>query len=247
MFRNQYDTDVTTWSPQGRLHQVEYAMEAVKQGGAAVGAKNKTHAVLVALKRAPHAELGAYQPKTFKLDKHMGLALSGLTSDGRFLSNYIRTECMNHRYVFDSSLPVERVVIEVADKSQRRTQRDHKRPFGVGLVIAGYDTNGPHIFQTCPSGQYYNYYATAIGARSQSARTYLERNYESFEDVSLEQLVVHCLKALKSTTADGVELNQQNTTVAIVGEGTDFKVYDDEAVVEWLDLLEKAGGDKMEE
>ncbi len=35
----QYDTDVVTWSPQGRIHQIEYAMEAVKQGAAAVGLK----------------------------------------------------------------------------------------------------------------------------------------------------------------------------------------------------------------
>lgn len=51
MFRNQYDTDVTTWSPAGRLHQVEYAIEAVKQGSAAVGIKSKTHVVLASLKR----------------------------------------------------------------------------------------------------------------------------------------------------------------------------------------------------
>ena len=50
MFRNQYDSSTTTWSPQGRIHQIEYAMEAVKQGSATVGIKSKTHAVLVALK-----------------------------------------------------------------------------------------------------------------------------------------------------------------------------------------------------
>ncbi|TNN77259.1 Proteasome subunit alpha type-1 [Liparis tanakae] len=50
-FRNQYDNDVTVWSPQGRIHQIEYAMEAVKQGSATVGLKSKSHAVLVALKR----------------------------------------------------------------------------------------------------------------------------------------------------------------------------------------------------
>ena len=49
-FRNQYDNDVTVWSPQGRIHQIEYAMEAVKQGSATVGLKNKEFAILVALK-----------------------------------------------------------------------------------------------------------------------------------------------------------------------------------------------------
>jgi len=64
MFRNQYDSDVTVWSPQGRLHQVEYAMEAVKLGSAVVALKNKTHAAIVALKRAPN-ELSAYQKKNY--------------------------------------------------------------------------------------------------------------------------------------------------------------------------------------
>jgi len=80
----QYDTDVTTWSPQGRLFQIEYAMEAVKQGSAIVGVTSDTHAVLAAIKRTP-SELASYQQKIFRIDDHMGMAMSGLTSDGRSL------------------------------------------------------------------------------------------------------------------------------------------------------------------
>lgn len=83
-FRNQYDSDVTVWSPQGRLHQVEYAMEAVKLGSATVGLKNGTHAILVALKRAA-SELSAYQKKLFPIDDHIGISISGLTADARLL------------------------------------------------------------------------------------------------------------------------------------------------------------------
>lgn len=39
-----------TSSPQGRIFQVEYAQEAVKQGSVVVGIVSKTHAVLAALK-----------------------------------------------------------------------------------------------------------------------------------------------------------------------------------------------------
>lgn len=83
-FRNQYDSDVTVWSPQGRLHQVEYAMEAVKLGSATVGLKNKQFAVLIALKRAV-SELSAYQKKIIPIDEHIGISISGLTADARML------------------------------------------------------------------------------------------------------------------------------------------------------------------
>ncbi len=84
MFRNQYDTDVTVWSPQGRLHQVEYAAEAVNQGTVCLGLRSNKYVVLAALKRAPN-ELSSHQKKLMKVDDHMGIAMSGLTADGRSL------------------------------------------------------------------------------------------------------------------------------------------------------------------
>lgn len=80
----QYDTDVTTWSPQGRLFQVEYAQEAVKQGSALVGVRSNTHAVIAAIKRSP-SELASHQEKIFRIDDHIGIGISGLTGDGRSL------------------------------------------------------------------------------------------------------------------------------------------------------------------
>jgi 20S proteasome subunit alpha 6 len=75
---------VTVWSPQGRLHKVEYAMEAVKLGSATVGLKSKTHAVLIALKRAS-SELSAHQKKIIPIDTHIGITIAGLTADARIL------------------------------------------------------------------------------------------------------------------------------------------------------------------
>nr|AFK49441.1 unknown [Lotus japonicus] len=171
MFRNQYDTDVTTWSPAGRLFQVEYAMEAVKQGSAAIGLRSKTHVVLACVNKA-NSELSSHQKKIFKVDDHIGVAIAGLTADGRVLSRYMRSECINYSYTYESPLPVGRLVVHLADKAQVCTQRSWKRPYGVGLLVGGLDESGAHLYYNCPSGNYFEYQAFAIGSRSQAAKTY---------------------------------------------------------------------------
>src|SRR6218665_1517519 len=113
MFRSQYDNDVTTFSPQGRLHQVEYAMEAVKQGSTCLGLKNKsTYAVIVGLKRSFH-ELTNYQKKMITIDDHIGMAFAGLTADGRILARYMRNECINERYANDRSMLIHRFMTDL--------------------------------------------------------------------------------------------------------------------------------------
>jgi len=237
MFRNQYDSDVTIWSPQGRLHQVEYAMEAVKQGSATVGLKSKTHAVLIALKRAS-SELSAHQKKILPIDDHIGVSIAGLTADARTISRWMRTECMNNRFSHDSPLPVSRLIGDLGNKMQICTQRDGKRPYGVGLLVAGYDDLGPHIFQTCPSANYYDCRAMAIGARSQAARTYLEKFLDQLPDSDMDQLIKHGLRALRDTLPNEVDLTNKNVSVAVVGKDMPFTIYDDAHVEPFLAGIE---------
>lgn len=237
MFRNQYDSDVTVWSPQGRLHQVEYAMEAVKLGSATVGLKNKTHAVLIALKRAS-SELSAYQKKIIPIDKHMGVSIAGLTADARMLSRYMRTECLNYKYSHDDPLPIGRLIATLGNKMQTCTQRYDRRPYGVGLLVAGYDDQGPHIYQTCPSANYFDCKAMAIGARSQGARTYLEKHLHEFLGSDLDELIKHGLRALRDTLPNELDLSIKNVSIGIVGRSQEFDILDEDKTSRYLTEIE---------
>lgn len=121
MNKSPYDTDVTVWSPQGRLFQVEYAMEAVKQGSCVVGLRSKKYAVIAAY-RSRQSEFASYQQKIFPVDDHVGCAISGLTADGRVLHSFMRTECLNHRFVYETPLNVGRLVNMI---SQSMLSIDH--------------------------------------------------------------------------------------------------------------------------
>jgi len=233
MHRNQYDTSVTMFSPQGRLHQVEYAMEAVKQGSAVVGLVSKTHALLAALKRSP-SELGSSQQKIFHIDDHLGIGISGLIADARTLAKFMRNECLNHRYVFTTPHPVGRLVTKVADKAQYYTQRSAKRPYGVGLLVIGYDSSGPHLFQAEPSGNHFEYLAQGMGTRSQSAKTYLEKNFKSFPDADLNTLIKHALTSLKGTSHDKKPLTAKAVSVAYVGADQKFTILGSDELTDFV-------------
>jgi len=239
MFRNQYDTDVTVWSPEGRLLQVEYAMESVKQGSACVGLRSDKVVVLGALKRSV-SELSTHQKKLLEIDNHMIVGIAGLTADARTLAKYMRNECLNHKYVFGTNILPHALMADVADKHQRTTQISVRRPYGVGLLVAGINTlrNSTHLYQTCPSGNLYEFYSSAIGARSQSARTYLEKHYEKFATCEEEELIVHALQSLVGCVSGDDELTKENASIGIVRVDGTFAMMDGDALQPYLDKLE---------
>jgi len=241
MFRNQYDTAVTVWSPEGRLLQVEYAMESVKQGSACVGLRSSTYAVIGALKRSV-STLSSHQHKILEIDDHIGMGIAGLTADARSLAKYMRNECLNHKYVYGSPIPSSGLVNDLADKHQRTTQMYVRRPYGVGLLVAAVDKNGPHFYQTDPSGNVYEYYASAIGARSQSGKTYLEKHYEGFMEASKDDLIMHALRSLTGSVSGDEKLTKENGSIAFVGKDESFTLIEGDDLQPYLDRLELEGG-----
>jgi 20S proteasome subunit alpha 6 len=241
MFRNMYDTDVTVWSPEGRLLQVEYAMESVKQGSACIALRSSTHSVIGALKRSV-SELSKHQQKILEIDDHLGIGIAGLTADARTLAKWMRNECLNHKYVYGTAMPTGRLATDLADRHQRTTQTYVRRPYGVGLLLASFDKNGPHVYQTCPSGNVYECYATAIGARSQSGRTYLEKHHEAFPECSKDDLIMHSLRALVGCVSGDGELTKENGSIGVVGRNEKFTLIEGDELQPYLDRLELEGG-----
>jgi 20S proteasome subunit alpha 6 len=201
-------------------------------------------------------ELSSYQKKIIEVDSHMGVAIAGLASDARVLSNYMKQQCLGSRMTYGRPLPVDRIVTQIGDRAQTNTQQYGKRPYGVGLLVAGVDDAGPHLFEFQPSGMTQEMLACAIGARSQMARTYLERNLDKFADCSRDELISHGLRALKETLSHDKELTVDNTSVGVVGltgEGDKrkvetFKLYDGQSISPLLEALEQTeSGETKEE
>lgn len=160
----------------------------------------------------------------------------------------MKQQCLGHRLTYGRAIPLRSLVDMIGDKAQINTQMYGKRPYGVGLLVAGVDEKGPHLFEFQPSGMTEEMVAFAIGARSQMARTYLERHVDAFADCSREELVKHGLRALRESLVQDKELTVENTSVGLVGVATGdgqgkktdfepFKLYEEFEVKQWIDAV----------
>jgi proteasome alpha subunit len=195
-----YDRAITVFSPDGRLFQVEYAMELVNRGATIMGIQCAEGLVLGSEENIEPLEEAEYSWKIFKVDEHVGAAIVGLSSDARILIDQARIYAQSNRLTYDEPIDVEVVTKRICDIQQMYTQHAGVRPFGVSIIFGGVDKTGAHVFGTHPSGTYRGYKATALGAGRETVLAILKDEYR--EDPSLEEntkLAVKCLlKALEA-------------------------------------------------
>jgi proteasome alpha subunit len=195
-----YDRAITVFSPDGRLFQVEYAMELVNRGATIVGIRCSEGVVLGAEENVEPLEEVEYSWKIFKVDEHIGTAIVGLSSDARILIDQARVYAQSNRLTYDEPIDTEVVTKKICDIKQLYTQHAGVRPFGVSLIFGGVDKTGSRLFGTHPSGTYRGFKATAQGAGRETVLAILKEEYR--EEMSLEEaakLAVKCLtKALEA-------------------------------------------------
>ena len=195
-----YDRAITVFSPDGRLFQVEYAMELVNRGATIMGIQCPEGVVLGSEENIEPLEEAEYSWKIFKVDEHVGAAIVGLSSDARILIDQARIYAQSNKLTYDEPIDVEVVTKRICDIQQMYTQHAGVRPFGVSLIFGGVDKTGTRVFGTHPSGTYRGYKATALGAGRETVLPILKDEYRG--DMSLEEtvkLAVKCLvKALEA-------------------------------------------------
>jgi 20S proteasome subunit alpha 3 len=207
----RYDSRTTIFSPEGRLYQVEYAMEAialgilVADGVVLVGEKKVTSKLLQTSRSAE---------KMYKIDSHLACAVAGIMTDANILINTARLHAQRYALAYQEPIPVEQLVQSLCDTKQGYTQFGGRRPFGVSFLFAGWDKHyGFQLYMSDPSGNYGGWKAAAVGANSQAAQSMLKQDYK--DGLTREEAVGLALKVL-SKTMDSTSLTAEKLELAEV-------------------------------
>lgn len=216
MSTERYSFSLTTFSPSGKLVQIEYALAAVSGGAPSIGIKCSKGVVLATEKK--HKSIMYDEHSIMKIEpitSHIGMIYSGMGPDYRLLVSKARKIAQQYEMLYGETIPTPQLVQKVAYIMQEYTQSGGVRPFGVSLLTAGYDKdeNKPYLFQCDPSGAYFAWKATAMGKNFVNGKSFLERRYS--EDLELEDAVHTAILTLKEgfegqMTADNIEIGVCN-------------------------------------
>ena len=226
-----YDRAITVFSPDGRLYQVEYAIETVKRGTVALGIKTKYGIIFAADEKPRKLQIVDEPQKLFKIDQHIGIAAAGYIPDARRQVDDARFFSQSSKIVYDESVSVETVTKHIADQCQQYTQYAGARPIGVALIIGGVDQNGNSLFLTDPSGTYIPYNAVAIGADSDRVTEFLKKHYKP--EMTLEESKMLAISSI-NMVSDDAKGSEHITISQIKSDTKQFEIVDKNQIVKLL-------------
>lgn len=221
-----YDSHTTTFSPDGRLFQVEYALKAIEHAGAAI-AILATDGVIIAAERKSQSKLldkevtllnNIAGEKFARIDDHIAVGIAGLTSDAYILVDMLRLRAARYRFQYGESIPVEQLVQYVCDVKQSSTHHGGLRPYGVSFLFLGWDAyHGFQLYHSDPSGNYAAWKANAIGGNSTAALSLLKQQWNESLDVKTGlKLGISVMAKM----VDATEISAEKVEFAVLTRGS---------------------------
>ena len=202
-----YDRTATMFSPEGHLLQVEYAEKTVQLGSANIGMVCEDGVFIIADKRIEDKLIvKSSANKIYEIDSHIIASVAGIVSDARVLIEKAQVLAQQHRITYDSPIETELVAKEISNIKQQFTQYGGARPFGVSLMIAGITNKKPELFTSDITGNYFSYYANAIGENDDRIKEILRKKYK--KDLTIKQGVKLALEIFKEIQKDKFDLKR---------------------------------------
>lgn len=234
-----YDRHITIFSPDGKLHQIEYALKAVNQCGlTGVCLRGKDSVCMVTQKKVTEKLLDRnYVTSFYKITPKIGCFAIGFVPDCRTV--VLQTRQFAAQYKDDNAydIPVHVLAGKVGKQAQLFTQHAGVRPMACTVLLTAIDDEkGPQLFKCDPSGHYFGYKAAAIGSKEAEASNHLEKILKKTSGQSNEkdtiQEAIDCLQLVLSQDLKATDLE-----VAVVSGKGDFGVLRDDQVEEHLNQI----------
>ena len=236
-----YDRAISMFSPDGRLLQVEYAKKTVRQGSTAIAMVCSDGILFVTDKRVIDSlVVPEAVEKIWQIDEHIGATASGILSDARVLIERAQLKAQQHRITYDAPIDTSTIVKDICDLKQICTQSGGLRPFGVSVLVAGIDDHTPRLYETDPTGIFFQYKATVIGEGEIEIEEILHNEYKP--ELTIEEGFKLSLKALKKVLSDNFKIERIDAAYITIKEKK-FKKFSKEKIektaVDIKDIKEK--------
>jgi proteasome alpha subunit len=196
-----YDRTATMFTPEGHLLQVEYAEKTVRLGSASIAMKCKDGIFILADKRIDDKLIVKESAsKIYEIDSHIISSVAGIVSDARVLIERAQILAQQNRLTYDSAIEPELIIKEISSMKQQFTQYGGARPFGVSVMIAGILDGEAKIYSSDVTGNYFEYYATAIGENDNKIKELLREKFK--QDVTIKQGIKIAFEVFKEIKGD---------------------------------------------
>lgn len=206
-----YDRTATMFSPEGHLLQVEYAEKTVRLGSSSVAMICSDGVFILADRRSEDKLIVKKSAnKIHEIDEHVFASVAGITADARVLVEKSQVLAQQHRITYDSPIEPELVIKEVSNIKQQFTQYGGARPFGVSYMLAGLNGKKPELYTSDVTGNYFSYYANAIGENDDKVKEKLKEKYK--QDLTLKQGVKLAVEIVKEVQGDKFDINRYELT-----------------------------------
>ena len=202
-----YDRTATMFSPDGHLLQVEYAEKTVRLGSSSIGIICSDGVFIIADKRVEDKLIiPKSATKIYEIDSHIVISVAGIISDARILIEKGQVLAQQHKITYDSPIELELITKEISDIKQQFTQYGGTRPFGVSLMLAGVVGKKPQLYTIDVTGNYFGYYANAIGENDDKIKERLREKYKP--EMSIKEGIKIALEIFKEIQRDKFKLDR---------------------------------------
>ncbi|VWU51191.1 proteasome subunit alpha type-3, putative [Hepatocystis sp. ex Piliocolobus tephrosceles] len=191
-----YDLSVSTFSPDGRLYQVEYIYKCINNSNTVLTLECEegilTCCINTNLDKEKMIKIGSYN-RIYHINNNIIITYAGLDGDSREIIDRAKSEANNYYYNFHTNIPLHILANRISLYIHAYTLYWHLRPFASSIIIGSYNpTDKGEIYCIEPNGACYKYAGIAIGKNKEMYKTELEK--KDYKNISIQDTLVDIYK-----------------------------------------------------